>query len=105
MMNRAMGIAGAVVMLLSSSLEAGQAIPDWAAKIRTDHPRLFFNAETWPAVRARALGAERAWYEQFKGRVDRLAAELAKQESPAARDLGPEAAWSAFVFLATDETK
>jgi len=105
MVSRAIVIAGAVVMLLSSSLEAGQATPEWAAKIRKDHPRLFFNAETWPAVRERALGAERAWYKQFQGRVVKLESELANQQSPAARDLGPEAAWAAFVFLVTDEAK
>ncbi|MDD3545869.1 MAG: heparinase II/III family protein [Kiritimatiellae bacterium] len=33
---------------------AGEDVP-WQAKIRKDHPRLFFNAETWPAIKARAL--------------------------------------------------
>ena len=27
----------------------------WVAKIRKDHPRLFFSADTWPAVKQRAL--------------------------------------------------
>jgi hypothetical protein len=105
MAKRMLVTVAAVLMLASSSCLAGQAVPEWTAKIRKDHPRLFFNAETWPAVRERALGAERAWYEQFKSRVDRLAADLMKPEKPATRDLGPEAAWSAFVFLMTDEAK
>jgi len=51
--------------LLAGSLQAaeGGELPDWTAKIRDDHPRLFFNRDTWPQVRQRALGAERAWYE------------------------------------------
>ncbi len=31
------------------------AEPLWIERIRPDHPRLFFNADTWPSVRARAL--------------------------------------------------
>jgi len=76
MMTRVVVTVAAVLTLCSAS-GAGQSLPDWTAKIRQDHPRLFFNAETWPAVRARALGTERAWYEQFKNRVDRLERELA----------------------------
>jgi hypothetical protein len=105
MVSRVLVMMAAVVTLGSSSVLAGTSLPDWTAKIRQDHPRLFFNAETWPAVRERALGKERAWYEQFKSRVVKLEKELANQEKPAARDLGPEAAWSAFLFLMTDEAK
>ena len=28
----------------------------WMERIRTGHPRMFFNAETWPQVKARAEG-------------------------------------------------
>ena len=43
-------------LLLVSPLAAfGQQLPDWTAKIRTDHPRLFFNADTWPEIKTRAL--------------------------------------------------
>jgi heparin/heparan-sulfate lyase len=41
-------------------------------RVRTDHPRLFFNAETWPAVKSRALTAEQAHFNQLKARVDRI---------------------------------
>ena len=31
-------------------------VPDFSvAKLRKDHPRLFFTAETWPAVKARLI--------------------------------------------------
>lgn len=33
---------------------AGEDVP-CQAQIRKDHPRMFFNAETWPAIKARAL--------------------------------------------------
>lgn len=34
---------------------SGAEVPDWS-RLRTDHPRLYFNADTWPAVQARAEG-------------------------------------------------
>ncbi len=42
----------------------------WLTKIRSDHPRLFFNQDSWPSVRARALGPSREYYEKIKERVD-----------------------------------
>jgi len=87
---------------ISSTVTKAQ-LPSWTAKIRSDHPRLFFNTETWPAVKQRALGAEHNWYSYIKGRVDRLLTErIEKTES---RELGPQAAWAAFVFRITHETK
>ncbi|MEA3226350.1 MAG: hypothetical protein U9Q07_10405 [Planctomycetota bacterium] len=96
-------VAPVVLLLLILSAAHGQQLPDWTAKIRSDHPRLFFNADTWPAVKHRALGAERKWYEYIKGRVDRLKAELGnKAES---KELGHEAAWAAFVFQITRDER
>lgn len=42
----------------------------WMGKIRGDHPRIFFNRDTWPAVKERALGPARDYYDQLKQRVD-----------------------------------
>ena len=86
-----------LLLLLVPWIARGQDLPEWTARIRPDHPRLFFNAETWPAVKQRALGAEREWYHRVKRRVDALPA--------APRDLGPEAAAAAFVFLMTDDAR
>jgi hypothetical protein len=47
-----------------------EELPEWIRLIRKDHPRLFFNSDTWPAVRRRALGKERQWYLSIKARVD-----------------------------------
>jgi hypothetical protein len=87
-----------LTFFVASSVQA-EPLPDWTGKIRSDHPRLFFNADTWPAVRDRALHEENRWYESIKGRVDRLANDLENVERPAARELGPEAAWAALIFL------
>ncbi|MFO7904573.1 MAG: heparinase II/III domain-containing protein [Planctomycetota bacterium] len=98
-------VLAGVVTLVAASRARADSLPDWTTQIRGDHPRLFFNADTWPAVRDRALDEEKAWYESVQSRVDRLASELEGVEKPEARDLGPEAARSAFVFLMTEEPK
>jgi hypothetical protein len=79
--------------------------PVWVNKIRQDHPRLFFNADTWPAVRARALGEERAWYDEIRRRVDSTIPLLASEEQPKPQDLGVRAAEAAFVFLVTEDRR
>ncbi|MBN2307784.1 MAG: heparinase II/III family protein [Candidatus Hydrogenedentes bacterium] len=93
------------LMLLAACGASAQELPPWAAKIRPDHPRLFFNADTWPAVRARAEGPERASYDDIKARVDALRSRLenAPQDTEPA-DLGKEAAWAAFVYLVSGDT-
>ncbi len=92
----------ACVLVMLAAPAAG-GTPDWVGKIRPDHPRLFFNAETWPAVRARALGPERAWYDRVKRRVDGLVRDRAAPTKGEPRDLGVEAAAAAFVHLVTGE--
>ena len=95
-----------ILSILSVFLTAhAQQLPDWTTKIRKDHPRLFFNAETFPAVHERALGAEHKWYKQFKKGVDKLMAELADQAKPEPRELGPQAAQAAFVHLITRDIR
>jgi len=58
----------------SASTEVPFATPakndDWMKSIRGEHPRLFFNHDTWPAVKERALGPARDYYDQLKQRVD-----------------------------------
>jgi heparin/heparan-sulfate lyase len=91
---------------LGVSLAAGaERLPDWTGKIRRDHPRLFFNAETWPAVRQRALRAEHAWYQKVKRETDALADRLARSAQPTPEEMGPQAARAAFVFLVTEEPR
>ena len=91
------------MVLIISSIVTGAPLPEWTAKIRNDHPRLFFNADTWPMVRQRALGAERDWYANIKSRVDRL---LTEQIDPTeSKERGLQAAWAAFVFRVTQDPK
>ncbi len=48
------------------------ALPPKVPAVRPDHPRLFFNAETWPAVKARAFGAAKADLERLLATCDRF---------------------------------
>jgi heparin/heparan-sulfate lyase len=76
------------------------AQPDWKSRIRKEHPRLFFNRDTWPAVKALSLNQEAAIFESMKGRVDRLAA-----SDIGPNDYGTQAAEAAFLFLVTGEDR
>ena len=108
--NRSGGALRVLLRLLAGGLLAAtylsatgrtQELPKWTSSLRGDHPRLFFNADTWPQVQARALGAEREWYDQTRARVDRLLEQNQSRESMDAKDYGVEAAWSAFVYRVT----
>jgi hypothetical protein len=92
-----------LVLLFVPVVAEGQQLPDWTGKIRPDHPRLFFNAQIWPAVKQRALGAEHDWYRRVKSRIDGLLTKTQASGEPEPQDLGPEAAAAAFVFLMTED--
>ncbi len=93
----------AILFFLFPAALWSKDLPPWTQNIRPDHPRLFFNADTWPSVKSRALGSEKQWYQTIKKRVDRLSAEHADKDKIAAQELGPQAAWSALVFLVTED--
>ena len=93
------------VLLAVPRAGLSEGLPPWAAKICHDHPRLFFNADTWPAVRGRALGAEHAWFVRIQKEVDGLAPILKAGPGPQPRDLGPQAARAAFVYRVTREPR
>jgi heparin/heparan-sulfate lyase len=92
----------AVLSVFAAAVVSTAALPEWTAKIRADHPRLFLNADTWPGVKARALAEEKEWYERTKRRVDAV---FAKPRPDTARDLGPDTARAAFVFLVSGDAK
>ncbi len=78
----------------------GPANNDWLAKIRPTHPRMFFNADTWPAVREYTLKHEAAYYARIKRKVaampevvDTVACEKGSQIK-----YGPNALMAAFVW-------
>ena len=58
------------LFLAVASLAAPADDCSWMAKIRPVHPRMFFNAETWPQVKARAEGPARAARDALLKRCD-----------------------------------
>jgi heparin/heparan-sulfate lyase len=66
---------------------------------------LFFNAETWPSVRQRALNAEKAWYASVRAGVDHWIERAQAVDQLPPRDLGPEAAQAAFIYRVTEEPR
>lgn len=72
---------------------------DLLPRIRVGHPRLFITEETWPAVKQRALTAEKERFDQMKARVDALPVE----------GIGPDRYWgkqamdAAFVYRVTGD--
>ena len=109
----------------AAAAAAGASSDDgWIAKIRPDHPRLFFNRATWPRVRERALGPEKARYDQLKRRVDAYPDNPTSEsttaspafrprpdgghdqvELPKPREWGVPAVETAFLYLMTGERR
>lgn len=85
----------------------------WMSKIRPDHPRLFFNSETFPAVKRRALVEEVIQYNTIKRQADQLMDKDIVFEDPLREDgtgstdqaLGQRAAYAAFVYLVTEDRR
>jgi len=73
---------------------------DWLSSIRKDRPRLFFNTDTWPAIKSHALNEEADLFAKIKSGIDEL---VGKEIEPG--DHGRRAAEAAFVFLVTEEDK
>jgi len=95
----------AIMAIAFTSVVDAAPLPEWTRHIRPDHPRLFFNAQSWSQVRERALGAEREWFQRIKGQVDRRLTTPERPAGAAARDWGAEAAQAAFVFLVTEDAR
>ena len=54
---------------VAACVAAGEK-PEWLGRIRRDHPRMFFNKDTWPAVKARAEGPARVARDALLKRCD-----------------------------------
>ncbi|MFC1528777.1 hypothetical protein ACFL5B_02605, partial [Candidatus Latescibacterota bacterium] len=76
-------------------------VPDELKSIlRKDHPRIFFNSETLPAIKARALNEEAELFHQITARVDKL-----NSENLESIDYGNQSAEAALVYLITEDEK
>ena len=82
---RILPAALAVTLALAASASPQAGGDAWLAKIRRDHPRMFFNADTWPAIKAHTLSdpATRAQYEKLLRLCDGY------PEKPVCSDFGP----------------
>ncbi|HEX7010461.1 MAG TPA: heparinase II/III family protein, partial [Phycisphaeraceae bacterium] len=79
------------------------ALPAWTRMIRSDHPRLFLDAELLPTVRSRALGRDKALFEQIRQRVEDSQQKIAGFKEGQSANLGHEAAEAAFCYLVTQD--
>lgn len=82
-----------LVALCLCSAPLGAAQDDaWMSEIRPDHPRLFFNSDTWPAVKNRALTVCKDHYAAVKATVKGI------PDQPGVKDWGSLAMGAAFVY-------
>lgn len=100
----------AMIMGLCASLYA-------QPQIRSDHPRIFFNAETWPEIKAKAFGEKKEYLDRLLESVDRLPDNpvASNVEMPAIKDrtipiagigeFGTESAAAALAWRFTGEDK
>ena len=80
---------------------AAQPLPrDWQGRVRKEHPRMFFNARTWPQVKAYTLEHEKGYYDSIKRIVAGLPAKADRKrfETGANKKYGPYAQMAAFVW-------
>jgi len=102
-------LAGGLLLACCSRGQAAEGDDAWIGKIRRDHPRLFFNADTWPAVKERALTVCQDHLAKVKEHADGPVAkgEWSIIERPAprpgsaleVRDYGNQLMSAAFVYL------
>ena len=85
----------------------------WTGKIQQEHPRLFFNRQSFKAIKNRALNEESELFGEMKGRADNLIGQDIEFSDPLVSDgtqnkdheYGTRAAEAAFVYLVTNDKK
>ena len=85
----------------------------WTDRVQAEHPRLFFNKQSFEAVKNRALNEESRLFSEMKTRVDALLGQNIVFRDPLVRDgtqnsdhdYGTRAAEAAFVHLVTNDKK
>ena len=86
-------------------------------QIRSDHPRIFFNAETWPEIKAKAFAEKKEYLDALLASVDKMPDNpvASNVEMPAIKDrtipiagigeFGTESAAAALAWRFTGEDK
>ncbi|MCK4967064.1 heparinase II/III family protein [bacterium] len=82
-------------------------------KMRSDHPRLFFNKDSFPKIKERALNEERELFDEIKNRIDNLIGQEINFKEPLISDgtqnkdheYGIRAAEAAFLYLTLKDKK
>ncbi len=85
----------------------------WVASVSTEHPRLFFNKQTFDKVKQRTLNEEQTAFNKIKSQLDNMIGQEIVFEDINAADgtsnnnhaYGTRAAEAAFVFLITEDSK
>ncbi|MCL2743521.1 MAG: heparinase II/III family protein [Planctomycetaceae bacterium] len=85
----------------------------WTYQVQEEHPRLFFNKQTFETVKKRALSEENKLFTEMKGRVDSLIGKEITFKDPlnidgtqnSDHEYGTRAAEAAFVYLVTEDKK
>jgi len=85
----------------------------WISEIRNNHPRLFFNARSFPQIKDRALNDEYELFMEMKDRIDLIVGQKIEFTDPLASDgtqnadhmYGTRAAESAFLYLVLEDEK
>jgi len=94
------------MIMVSASVPACAQVPhsQVSEKLKTilrhDHPRIFFNVDSFPAVKTMALGKESKQFDVMKTRVDKLDPVYLEL-----KDYGIPAAEAAFVYLVTEDSR
>lgn len=106
------------ILLVMSVAASGAlaALPVEAPSVRKDHPRLFFNRDTWPAIKANAEGAAKASMAALLARCDRFPTDPACSRTegvppgwsdavplPPVAEWGPQAAMCALAWRFTGD--
>ena len=105
----------AVVACSSQQKEGTNSFEDgsWTSKIQKEHPRMFFNKESFKTIKNRALNEESELFGEMKGRIDALLGQEIEFKDPLVTDgtqntdheYGNRAAEAAFVYLVTQDRK
>lgn len=85
----------------------------WISEIRDDHPRVFFNENSFKQIKDRALNDEHVLFMEMKGRIDPLIGQEIVFTDPlvpdgtqnAEHNYGTRAAEAAFLYLVLEEKK